>query len=439
MVPMVHLRAPRGARPLRRLPEPLSVFIGGHLWFHRGGMSDLHVVARYHEIALKRGNRRQFVRQLSQNIIRMLRGTGVNRIYHGSGRVILPLSNAASWPEVRERLRHVFGLSSAFLCHRSERDVEALIRGIVAALGDRRVESFAIRTKRADKQYPLPSPEVSRRIGRAVQDHLGARVDLSRPELEIYVDILDREAFFSLEKIDAPGGLPVGSSGAVLTLLSGGIDSPVAAYRMMGRGCRMEFIHFHGAPYQSRASQDKARELVSALSRWHPDTQLHLVAFGEAQRRIVAAVPRRFRVVLYRRMMVRIAEALARRIGAAALVTGESLGQVASQTLANLVAIEDACRLPILRPLIGMDKQEISLQAERIGTYAISIQPDEDCCQLFVPRHPSTRVTLEEAQRAEQAFDVAAMVESVLESMQTVSITFPSSVDCVKEPGTAGG
>jgi thiamine biosynthesis protein ThiI len=409
-----------------------------HLWFHSGGMSDLHLVARYHEIALKRGNRGQFVRQLSQNIIRMLRGTGVNRIYHGPGRVILPLPDPASWPEVRQRLGHVFGLSSVFLCHRCERDIEALVGNIVAALGQRRVESFAIRTKRADKRYPLPSPEVSRLVGRAVQDHLGARVDLTHPELEIYVDILDREAFFSLEKIDAPGGLPLGSSGTVLALLSGGIDSPVAAYRMMGRGCRMEFIHFHGAPYQGRASQDKARELVGALSRWHPDAQLHLVAFGEVQREIVTAVPRRFRVVLYRRMMVRIAEALARRIGAEALVTGESLGQVASQTLTNLVTIEDACTLPILRPLIGMDKQEISAQAEQIGTYPISIQPDEDCCQLFVPRHPSTRMTLEEARRSEEAFDVAAMVDSALAGVQTVTVTFPVAGAAPGERGVGG-
>ena len=389
-------------------------------------MSELHVVARYHEIALKRGNRGQFVRQLAQNIVRMLRGTGMSRVYNGPGRLILPLSDANTWPEVRARLQHVFGLTSVFLCQRCERDVEALSRRIVAALGPRRVGSFAIRTKRADKLYPITSPEVSRLVGRVVQDHLGARVDLSHPELEIYIDILDREAFFSLEKVDAPGGLPLGTSGTVLTLLSGGIDSPVAAYRIMRRGCKMEFLHFHGGPFQSRASQEKALELVETLSRWHPDTQLHLVAFGHAQREIVSAVPRRFRVVLYRRMMVRVAEALARRVGATALVTGESLGQVASQTLTNLATIEDACGLPLLRPLIAMDKQEITAQAERIGTFSISIQPDEDCCQLFVPRHPSTRVTIEEAQRAEQSFDVNAMVEAVLSGLETLSISFPA-------------
>lgn len=392
-------------------------------------MPAFHIVARYHEIALKRGNRGQFVNQLRSNVVRILRGTGVNRTVNGPGRLIIPLPDLELWPAARERLRHVFGLTNFLLCQRSERTIEVLARNVVAALGERPIGSFAVRTRRADKHYPLTSPEISRQVGSAVHEHTHARVDLEQPELEIFVEMLDRDAFFSLEKVGAPGGLPLGSSGRVLTLLSGGIDSPVAAHRMLRRGCTMEFIHFHGAPYQSRASQQKARELIDLLCRWQPDTRLHCVAFGELQRTIVTHVPRRYRVVLYRRLMVRIACALADRIGAAAIVTGESLGQVASQTLTNLGTIEAASPLPILRPLIGMDKQEITDQAARLGTLPISIQPDDDCCQLFVPRHPSTAMRLDEADHAEAGLDIGTLVATALAAVETTTFTFPEETD----------
>lgn len=385
-----------------------------------------YAVARYHEIALKRGNRTQFVRQLSENIRRTLRGTGVTQVQRGPGRLIIPLGPATDWAEVRDRLRCVFGIGNFLLCERTERSIDALTAGIVAALGSQRRGSFAVRTKRADKTFPIPSPEISRLIGRAIQEHTGSPVDLGHPELEVHVEMLDRAAFFSIEKVAGAGGLPLGSSGTALALLSGGIDSPVAAHRIMQRGCRLEFVHFHAVPYQSRASQEKARELLELLNRWQPDTRLHLVPFGAAQQEIVARVNRPFRVVLYRRMMMRIAEAIARAVGAAALVTGESLGQVASQTLTNLATIEEACPLPILRPLIGMDKLEITAQAERLGTYLISIQPDDDCCQLFVPRHPATRMRIDQARMAEQRLDIPALVAAALAGTRVETFTFPS-------------
>ena len=400
------------------------MFICVQLWFH-GRMPALHVVARYHEIALKRGNRGQFVHQLANNIGRILRGTGAQRAVSGPGRLIIPITDVEQWPIVRERLRHVFGITSFLLCQRSERAIDVLSRDIVTALGERAISSFAVRTKRSDKHYPLTSPEISRELGSAVQEHTRARVDLEHPETEIFVEMLDHDAFFSLEKVDAASGLPLGASGRVLTLLSGGIDSPVAAFRMLRRGCSMEFIHFHGAPYQSRASQQKARELVESLCRWQPDTRLHCVAFGDLQRSIVTHAQRRYRVILYRRLMVRVACALAERIGATALVTGESLGQVASQTLTNLATIEAASPLPILRPLIGMDKQEIINHAEKLGTLAISNQPDDDCCQLFVPRHPSTAMRVDEAERAEADFDIDALVATALSRTETTSFNFP--------------
>jgi thiamine biosynthesis protein ThiI len=388
-------------------------------------MTAKYVVARYHEVALKGGNRRLFVQRLERNIRRMLEGTGVSGVHRGPGRVIIALRPDADWPAIRARLARVFGVANFLLSQPCERDLDRLALDVLAALDSRPIGSFAVRTKRTDKTFPILSPEICRIVGRAVQERTGARVDLERPETEIHVEVLPRELLFSLEKVAGPGGLPGGSSGKVLALLSGGIDSPVAAHRMMQRGCEVEFVHFHSAPFQSRASQEKAVELLEALAQWQPDARLHLVPFGLVQREIVARAKRRTRVILYRRMMMRIASALAARVGAEALVTGESLGQVASQTLPNLATIEDAATLPVLRPLIGMDKQEIMDRAEVLGTFPISIQPDEDCCQLFVPRHPATRMSAASARAAEEELDVEALVRSALQGVETVDARYP--------------
>ncbi len=368
------------------------------------------VVVRYHEVALKGSNRGEFVGQLTRNIVRALEGTGVRQTHRAPGRIILHLTDDSAWPEVRERLRRVFGVANFLLCATASRSIAELAELVAAAAARRSFASFAVRTKRCDKTFPIHSPAVSAEIGAAVQSATGAAVDLDQPELEIHVEILPRELLYSFEKCRGPGGLPVDSDGSVLALLSGGIDSAVAAHRLMHRGCRVELIHFHAVPYQSRAGLDKAIELAGILGGWQTGTRLHTVAFGDIQKKIVATVPRRPRIVLYRRMMLRIAGRLADRLGAAALVTGDSLGQVASQTLANLTAIEEASRIPVFRPLIGMDKEEITRYARRIGTYETSILPDEDCCQLFVPKHPSTQMTATLARGAEGALDVDGLV-----------------------------
>jgi len=387
------------------------------------------VVVRYHEIALKRGNRRAFVDQLMTHIGRALRGTGVKRVRAVPGRIVVNLTPRADWPEIRRRLQWVFGVANYSVAWRAERNIDAIVDTAVASIEGHSFASFAVLTKRADKGFPLPSPEISRLVGSAVQAQRSVRVDLEHPELTISIEVLPREAFVAVERLPGAGGLPVGSSGSVVALISGGIDSPVAAYRMMRRGCHVEFVHFHGAPYQDRSSRDKVVELTRLLTRYQLRSRLHLVAFGEIQRQIVAQVPRPFRVVLYRRMMMRIATAIAAAADAPALVSGESLGQVASQTLANLVVTEAATTLPLLRPLVGMDKAEITAQAEQIGTYEISVQPDEDCCQLFVPRHPATRMTLAEAEDAERSLDIPALVEVALGDTSIEEFAYPPRQD----------
>jgi len=392
------------------------------------------IVLRYHEIALKGRNRPFFVRRLSDHVARVTAGLPVGAVRRASARLLLPLADPAAWPEVRARLARVFGVANFARAHEvplGPRDgdpgaaISRVGTAIVGALAGTTVTSFRVDTRRSDKQFGLTSPEVNRLLGAAIQAATGARVDLEHAALTVGVEVLPERAFFALERVAGAGGLPVGTSGRVLALLSGGIDSPVAAWRMMRRGCRVDFVHFHSVPFLDRTSQEKARELHRLLLPWELEADLFLVPFGEVQRQIVTAVLRPLRVVLYRRTMLRIATALARAIGAEALVTGESLGQVASQTLTNLAVIGAATDLPLLRPLVGMDKGEIAAEAARIGTYETSIIPDQDCCQLFVPRHPATHARLQQVLEAERRLDVAGLVELAVRAAERVPGRFP--------------
>jgi thiamine biosynthesis protein ThiI len=368
------------------------------------------VLIRYHEIALKKGNRRYFIELLKRNLIAAVKDLGLKEIRSLPARLLLTFKADYDTELLTERIRSVFGVANFSMVERTSRDIETLRAQILESLDGRRFNSFRIDTQRGDKTFALKSPEINRQLGAAVKNQSGARVDLTNAELTVTVEILPRDAFFGFNKIAGPGGLPVGASGRVVALISGGIDSPVGAYRMMQRGCRLIFVHFHSAPYLDQTSQQKVRELVSELTRCQFQSRLYLIPFGEIQRQIVAAVARPLRVILYRRMMLRIAEQVARREKCQALITGESLAQVASQTLENIAVIEQAAQLPVLRPLVGMDKQEIIDQARRIGTYKISSIPDQDCCQLFVPKHPATRARPADVQDDESRLDIEDLI-----------------------------
>lgn len=383
------------------------------------------VLVRYHEIALKRGNRPYFTEMLKRNLTSSVRDLGIREIQSLSGRLLLLFDSDADPKEIRRRIEAVFGVANFSFVERARPDLEDLKNKILGHLDGKRFASFRIETKRDDKKFPLTSPEINRELGAAVKERSGARVDLKNAEFTVSVEILPRGAFFGFEKIPGPGGLPVGASGRVVALISGGIDSPVAAYRMMRRGCRLVFVHFHSSPYLDKTSQEKVRELVKWLSRYQFSSRLYMVPFGEIQRQIVAGALRPLRVILYRRMMLRIAQAIAEKEKAGALVTGESLAQVASQTLSNLAVIEEAASLPVLRPLVGMDKQEIIDQARTIGTFDISIIPDQDCCQLFVPRHPATKSKLADVEAAEAALDLEALTRLGAENAELEEFNFP--------------
>lgn len=376
------------------------------------------VIVHYHEIALKGKNRPMFVRRLEENLRAATEGLGVKEVRRLTGRVALILQPTAAVTEIRQRVAQVPGIANFALAYRTPLQLDTLQEAILQALAGRTFRTFGVQTKRGYKAFPLTSPEINREVGRYLQQHLGAAVKLDRPELTVSIEILPHEAFFYFDREAGPGGLPVGVSGAVACLLSGGIDSPVAAYRMLKRGCTAVFLHFHSYPILSRVSQEKVRDLVTLLTRYQFASRLVLIPFAPIQQRIVADVTAPYRVVLYRRFMVRIAETLAHLTGAKALVTGESVGQVASQTLENLAAINDVSRLPILRPLIGMDKQEIVGQAIALGTYDISILPDQDCCSLFVPHNPTVRADSEVIARIEANLDIHGLIQQGIDNVQ---------------------
>jgi tRNA uracil 4-sulfurtransferase len=385
------------------------------------------VVVRLGEITLKKKNRPYFVRQLGRNIRKATKGLDVRDVATGPNRVLVRPGPGLDWPELRERLRCVFGIANFSLCEALPWDIDTIRERVLRLASERTFDTFRITVKRSDKRFPATSQELEIDLGEAVRVQSGARVDLTKFEADFRVEIQPRAAYVHTERFEGASGLPVGTAGRVVSLLSGGIDSPVAAWRMMSRGCQVSFVHFMSFPYLDASSRDKAVALVRRLTPWQYASRLHVVSFGDVQHQIVASCPPPLRVVLYRRFMLRIAEAIAAREGAEALVTGESLGQVSSQTLSNIATIDAAVSMPVLRPLVGNDKQEIIREARVLETFDTSIEPDQDCCTLFVPNHPATRSTVAQADDAERALNVGALVEQALSSVETIDLSWPEA------------
>ncbi len=383
------------------------------------------VIVHYHEIALKGRNRPWFVERLLTNLRTAMTGLGGVKVRALMGRIELQHASDDDWPQVRERLSRVPGIANFLRAVPAAGDFDAITETVLGELAEVEADSFRVTARRADKRFPLTSPQIERDLGGRIKAAKGWRVDLERPALTVRVEVLGDRAFCCLQKEPGAGGLPSGISGRVACLLSGGIDSPVAAWRMIKRGCRVRFIHFHSYPILSRTSQDKVAEIAALLTRSQFQSRLYVVAFGEIQQQVVLAVPPRLRVVIYRRLMLRIAERIARASGSLALVTGEAVGQVASQTLDNMAVIDAASSLPVLRPLVGMDKDEIIHEARRLGTYEVSIIPDEDCCTLFTPKHPATRASARQVAEAETALPVDALVEGAAAGAERHDLRFP--------------
>ncbi|MDA1128412.1 MAG: tRNA 4-thiouridine(8) synthase ThiI [Chloroflexi bacterium] len=387
----------------------------------------IHAIVKTHELALKGKNRPWFMRKLVDNLRQSTKGSGVERVWQGQLMVGLTLSGEECWPEVKSRIRDVFGVAKFYKAYDLPRDVDGLKARMFQLLEGRSFTSFRITTNRADKRFPMTSQELNRDLGAFVKDLTGAQVKLKDPDICIYVEITPTSFLVYFDEVKAYGGLPVGVSGKVAVMLSGGIDSPVAAWQMMKRGCQAMFVHFHSYPLVDRTSIEKAGDLVEHLTRHQYESNLYLAPLAEIQKKIILSAPPSYRIVLYRRFMVRITEALAKKHRAQAIITGESCGQVASQTLENIAVVDQSAGMPILRPFIGSNKEEIVNMAQAIGTFPISILPDQDCCSLFVPKHPETKADLGTVLRLEADLSVAELVQDALDNTERRHFASPEA------------
>ncbi|MGH9703768.1 MAG: tRNA uracil 4-sulfurtransferase ThiI [Candidatus Acidiferrales bacterium] len=393
-------------------------------------MSPPVIVVHYHELWLKGGNRPYFLNKLASNLRLALGGIPLAAIERPGDRLLIRLREGASIEEARARVERVFGVAYYALARPVPHDLEIICRAAWEEMKPLQFSSFAVRAKRSDKSFPHSSMKTESLVGRYLMDRLlesgrEVRVNLKEPEVTCRIEITPGPALVYARKIPGVGGLPANTAGRMLCLLSGGYDSAVAAYHMMRRGAHLAFAHFYGGGAQpGESSLHVARELVRKLVQYQFTARLYRIPFEPVQREIVRYAPERYRILLYRRMMLRIAERLAIRGRSLAMVTGDSLGQVASQTLHNMVAVGDAVRMPVFRPLAGTDKIDIMNLAKKIDTYNISSEPFHDCCPVFMPRMPALHSFSAELEEAESKLDVAGLVDRGLKSASVERFRF---------------
>lgn len=388
-----------------------------------------HILIHYGEIALKGKNRHYFESQLIQNIKDQLEAfapgcfESVTKI---SGSILVRLSDAGikEIEKVTDALMHTFGIVNFSFATSVEQDIETMKETCWELLKDKSFESFRITTQRSNKQFEMSSMEVDRAVGEHVFEKFERqrKVSLKNPQVQCHISIINKLALISVDKQKGPGGMPTGTSSRAMVLMSGGFDSPVAAWQVLRRGAIPRFAHFHSMPYTSKDSVEKVTDLVGVLKKFKSSGVIYLIPFADVQKEIMMNCPSSLRVILYRRFMMRIAEALAKRNKCLALVTGDSIGQVASQTMENILAVSQAATLPIFRPLIGMDKEEIMETARKIGTYDISSLPHDDCCSRLMPKNPETRAKLDQVLEAEKNLDIEKLVQETLLKTEAVKI-----------------
>lgn len=378
------------------------------------------LLVRYGEISLKGKNRSEFEQRLLVNIDNVLADLPPRKIRKTFGRIFIELKD--DLPEVKERLQRVFGVVSFSPVVEAPLDIAAIREKALHVLENTPGQTFKVETKRSNKGFPYKSPEINHLVGGYLLARTGQKVDVHNPDRVIHLEIRDDGAYIYSQIIPGPGGLPVGVTGRGVLLISGGLDSPVAGWLGLKRGLELTGLHFHSFPFTSERSKEKVIELCQVLARYAGSFRLIVAPFTAIQKAIRQSCPEELYVTIMRRMMFRLAEKVAHLEGALALLTGESLGQVASQTLESIAVINRVVELPVLRPVISWDKTEIVELARKIGTYEISIQPYEDCCTLFVPRHPATKPRLEKVERAEENLDVEGLMQECLDNLETIEI-----------------
>jgi thiamine biosynthesis protein ThiI len=384
------------------------------------------ILLKLGEVVLKGLNRRSFEDKLLSNIRRRLQHCGGFHIYSKQSTIYVePQREDCDLEGAYAACRQVFGIIAATRARSCPKDKDAIFHCAKHYLDRelRAAKTFKVETKRADKQFPMNSMEISQYVGGLLhEEYPHLKVDVHKPELCVHVEVREKAAYVHGPSQPGAGGLPIGMGGTAVSLLSGGIDSPVSSYMIAKRGVQLELVHFFSPPYTSQQALDKVKELAKELVPWCGRMTLHIVPFTEIQEAIRRDCPEEYFTLIMRRFMMRLAERVARRTGAKALVTGESLGQVASQTMDALAVSDAVCSLPVLRPVIGMDKQEIVLISRKIGTFDTSILPFEDCCTVFTPRHPRTHPVLEDVVGFESALDIEGLTQRAVDGIERVTI-----------------
>lgn len=380
------------------------------------------------EIILKGANKRQFENKLRQNIRRRMKAYGNFDVYILQSTVYVePEDENADVEGAWEACKSVFGVNSICRCRPCEKNLDAIFAAVEEYLGDELdcAKSFKVESKRSDKQFPMGSIAISQEIGgRLAEAHPGVAVDVHHPEYTVYVEVRDHAAYVHGPALPGAGGLPTGVGGRAMCLLSGGIDSPVSAYMMAKRGVEIESVHFFSYPYTSQLAKEKVLELARLVTRYSGKMTVNIVSFTEIQEAIRDNCPEEYFTLIMRRFMMDISQRLAREDGCGALVTGENLGQVASQTMEAMTVTGAVVEMPVFMPLVGMDKEEIVTIARKIGTLETSILPYEDCCTVFTPKHPKTKPTLGQVLHAERKLDREALIARALESVEKVKVAF---------------
>ena len=384
------------------------------------------ILLKLGELVLKGLNRRAFEDKLQANIYRRLNHLGQFRVYtRQSTTYVEPMTDSCDMDGAWEALKKVFGIVGLSRARACEKDKDAILAAARGYLDNqlRAARTFKVETKRADKTFPMTSIQLSQYVGGELHELYGnLSVDVHHPELTVHVEIRDYAAFVHADPEPGAGGLPVGINGRAVSLLSGGIDSPVASYMIAKRGVALEMVHFFSYPYTSNEARDKVLELARLLTPYCGRMVVHVVPFTAIQEELRRSCPPELFTLVMRRFMMRISTQVARRIGAKALVTGECLGQVASQTMEAMTVTGAVTGLPVLRPVVGMDKEDIVQISRKIGTFETSILPYEDCCTVFTPKHPRLRPTLEELEAAEAPLDIEAMVQAAVDGIERVQV-----------------
>lgn len=370
------------------------------------------IIIHYSEIGLKGRNKSFFLNKLKLNIEKSLKGLKYEKIKNIEGRFLIYF-NGQNIDQFKQKLNQVFGIANFSFATEIDADIEKIKTQCLKQLQTKNFKTFKINARRSQKDFKLNSMQVNEQVGEHVLKSIDAKVDLTKPEIVCNIEIVINKALIFIEKYQGLGGMPVGSAGKVVCLLSSGIDSPVAAWKMMKRGAEVIYVHFHNYPYTKKESINNVKKLVDVLEKYQFSKKLYLIPFTDIQKQIVKETLPKYRIILYRRMMLRIAEQIAKKEKALGLVTGDSLGQVASQTLENMFAVSRSVEFPIYRPLISDDKQEIMNLAKKINTYDISIMPYEDCCGMFVPKQPETKAKLKNILKQEENLNIQQLKNSV--------------------------